>query len=101
SKKFATIVKVWIMSSGSPSTVVKESVNAVIAVDVTGDTRSRKAAARMRVKENRFVLMNDQFPTGAGGAAHILSSASCKDPTKPVAANTRTPRATRPVQPCG
>jgi hypothetical protein len=61
----------------------------------------QRANKRTKLKENSLFLMNDQTQSGRGGASHILSSASCSEPTKPVAANSKTAIPTSPVQPCG
>ena len=99
SRKLATTMTAETMPSGSPSAAVRPPARTVMIVDRTNDTRSKKAAASTRLKESSLPLMNDHTPPGRGGASHILSSASCSEPTKPAAANNRTPRATSPDQP--
>ena len=71
-KKLAAAMTVSTTPSGRPKVTVKRPARAVMAVDRTSETSSKKAAARTRLKENSLFLRNDHTPSGRGDASRYF-----------------------------
>src|SRR6188474_597880 len=67
SSKLPTAITAAKVHEGSPKAFAKVPAKAVIAVDRTSDTSSKKAAAKTRLNEKSLVLMKDQIPPACSG----------------------------------
>src|SRR5512134_1682906 len=66
-REFAAAITRVTRTSGAPTASVNCPARAVITVVSTRETRSRNAAAKIKLKEKSLLLMNAQRPLCVGG----------------------------------